>query len=93
MQLNQFRFLIAVDKYGSISRAARTDAVLITPRMEVVRSNRDYRYKLVPLTVEDFDVDVFGGWVHDGTCELNRAESCVVEALEAVCEDYLLLEA
>lgn len=43
MQLNQFRFLIAVDKYGSISRAARTDAVLITPRMEVVRSNRDYR--------------------------------------------------
>lgn len=24
MQLNQFRFLIAVDKYGSISRAAQT---------------------------------------------------------------------
>lgn len=68
--------------------AASTDAVLITPRNEVLRSNLDYRYKLLPLDVCDFDIEVIGGWVHHGTHELAPAEACVVEALENICSKY-----
>lgn len=68
--------------------AASTDAVLITPRNEVLRSNLDYRYKLLPLDVCDFDIEVIGGWVHHGTHELVPAEACVVEALENICSKY-----
>lgn len=68
--------------------AASTDAVLITPRNEVLRSNRDYRYKLLPLDVCDFDIEVIGGWVHHGTHELAPAEACVVEALKNICSKY-----
>ena len=68
--------------------AASTDAVLITPRNEVLRSNLDYRYKLLPLDVCDFDIGVIGGWVHHGTHELAPAEACVVEALENICSKY-----
>lgn len=68
--------------------AASTDAVLVTPRNEVLRSNLDYRYKLLPLDVCDFDIEVIGGWVHHGTHELVPAEACVVEALENICSKY-----
>lgn len=68
--------------------AASTDAVLITPRNEVLRSNLDYLYKLLPLDVCDFDIEVIGGWVHHGTHELVPAEACVVEALENICSKY-----
>ena len=68
--------------------AASTDAVLITPRNEVLRSNLDYRYKLLPLDVCDFDIEVIGGWVHHGTHELVPAEACVVEALKNICSKY-----
>lgn len=68
--------------------AASTDAVLVTPRNEVLRSNLDYRYKLLPLDVCDFDIEVIGGWVHHGTHELAPAEACVVEALENICSKY-----
>ena len=68
--------------------AASTDAVLITPRNEVLRSNLDYRYKLLPLDVCDFDIEVIRGWVHHGTHELAPAEACVVEALENICSKY-----
>lgn len=70
--------------------AAETDAVLITPKSEVIRSNRDYRYKLVPLEMADFDVEVIGGWVHHGNHHMTTAEKCVVETLEKVCQAYTL---
>lgn len=68
--------------------AAETDAVLITPTSEVMRSNRDYRYKLVPLNVEDFNVAVLGGWVHHGNHHMTAAEKCVTEMLEHICQTY-----
>ena len=70
--------------------AAETDAVLITPKSEVIRSNRDYRYKLVPLEMADFDVEVIGGWVHHGNHHMTAAEKCVTEMLEHICQTYTL---
>lgn len=69
--------------------AANTDAVVLLPRNEALRSNQSYTYQLPILEMEDFDVDIFGGWVHHSTHEMLAAEKCVVNALENVCESYL----
>lgn len=72
--------------------AANTDAVVLLPRNEALRSNQSYTYQLPILEMEDFDVDIFGGWVHHSTHEMLPAEKCVVNALENICESYLDLE-
>lgn len=69
--------------------AANTDAVVLLPRNEALRSNQSYTYQLRILEIEDFDVNIHGGWVHHSTHEMLAAEKCVVNALENVCESYL----
>lgn len=69
--------------------AANTDAVVLMPRNEALRSNETYAYQLRILEIDDFDVDIYGGWVHHSTHEMLAAEKCVVNALENVCESYL----
>lgn len=68
--------------------ATQTDAVVFLPRNESLRSNRMFPYKLVALSVEDFDIDISAGWVHHSTHEMNAAEQAVTEALDNICQQY-----
>lgn len=68
--------------------ATQTDAVVFLPRNESIRSNRTTPYKLVILDVEDFDIDIVGGWVHHSTHEMNAAEQVFSDALANICQQY-----
>lgn len=66
-----------------------TDAITIIPVSEVVRGNKVYSYPLYELPVKDFRMNTSGGWVHHRTHEMLPVEQCVVQALEAVCQQYM----
>lgn len=66
----------------------RSDAVVIIPRVEILRGNREYADPLYELQVQDFSMETVGGWVHHGTHEMLPVEACVVQTLENVCEQY-----
>lgn len=72
--------------------ATQTDAVVILPRNEALRSNEMFPYKLSVLDVADFNVPHFGAWVHHHNHEMNVAESCVVRTIENICQTYLEME-
>ena len=77
-----------VDVLNLRKYATQTDAVVILPKNEALRSNEMFPYKLTVLDVKDFDVDIFGGWVHHSTHEMNAAEKCVAQAIENICQSY-----
>lgn len=77
-----------VDVLNLRKYATQTDAVVILPKNEALRSNQMFPYKLTVLDVKDFDVDLFGGWVHHSTHEMNAAEKCVAQAIENICQSY-----
>ena len=77
-----------VDVLNLRKYATQTDAVVILPKNEALRSNEMFPYKLTVLDVKDFDVDIFGGWVHHSTHEMNAAEQCVAQAIENICQSY-----
>ncbi|MEE0511778.1 MAG: LysR family transcriptional regulator [Peptococcaceae bacterium] len=77
-----------VDVLNLRKYATQTDAVVILPKNEALRSNEMFPYKLTVLDVKDFDVDIVGGWVHHSTHEMNAAEKCVAQAIENICQSY-----
>lgn len=77
-----------VDVLNLRKYATQTDSVVILPKNEALRSNEMFPYKLTVLDVKDFDVDIFGGWVHHSTHEMNAAEQCVAQAIENICQSY-----
>ncbi|MEE0434878.1 MAG: LysR family transcriptional regulator [Peptococcaceae bacterium] len=77
-----------VDVLNLRKYATQTDAVVFLPLNESIRSNKMFPYKLYPLDVEDFDIDITGGWVHHSTHEMNAAEHCVADALANICQQY-----
>ena len=77
-----------VDVLNLRKYATQTDAVVFLPLNESIRSNKMYPYKLYPLDVVDFDLDITGGWVHHSTHEMNPAEHAVADALSNVCQQY-----
>ena len=82
--------LITLDDVLNLRKyVAATDAIVLMPRNEALRSNQTYSYQLSILEVEDFNIALAGGWVHHSTHEMTAAENCVVNALENVCENYL----
>jgi DNA-binding transcriptional LysR family regulator len=68
--------------------ATMTDAVVILPGDEAVRSGRISPYKLERIQVEDFNVPFFGAWFHHVGHQMNAAESCVTRVIEEVCRTY-----
>ena len=77
-----------VDVLNLRKYATQTDAVVFLPLNESIRSNKMYPYKLYPLDVVDFDLNIVGGWVHHSTHEMNAAERVVADALVNVCQQY-----
>ncbi len=88
MKTHEISIVTLADVLNLRKYATQTDAVVILPKNEALRSNDIFPYKLSVLDIRDFDVDIVGGWVHHSTHEMNAAEKCVAQAIENICQRY-----